>query len=114
MRYLIITTITIGGLFAGASLVGAQSAGKSASPKRGEWPMWGGSPDRNMVSDEKNIPGTWDLKTELCFAANETARHRPAAKKRRRSRGPSASTSGRARQPKPKLRSLRPTLRGQT
>ncbi len=25
--------------------------------------MWGGSPDRNMVSDEKNIPGTWDLKT---------------------------------------------------
>ena len=25
--------------------------------------MWGGSPDRNMVSDETNIPHTWDVKT---------------------------------------------------
>lgn len=25
--------------------------------------MWGGRPDRNMVSDEKGIPRTWDLKT---------------------------------------------------
>jgi outer membrane protein assembly factor BamB len=25
--------------------------------------MWGGSPDRNMVSDEKNIPGSCDVKT---------------------------------------------------
>ncbi len=38
----------------------AQSAGK---PKRGDWPMWGGSPDRNMVSDEQNIPAEWDIKT---------------------------------------------------
>lgn len=28
-----------------------------------DWPMWGGRPDRNMVSDEKGIPRTWDLKT---------------------------------------------------
>lgn len=26
--------------------------------------MWGGRPDRNMVSDEKGIPRTWDLKTK--------------------------------------------------
>jgi outer membrane protein assembly factor BamB len=25
--------------------------------------MWGGSPDRNMVSDETNIPAQWDYKT---------------------------------------------------
>ena len=29
-----------------------------------DWPMWGGRPDRNMVSDEKGIPRTWDLKTK--------------------------------------------------
>ena len=30
----------------------------------GDWPMWGGRPDRNMVSKEKNIPRTWDVKTK--------------------------------------------------
>jgi len=33
-------------------------------PKKGDWPMWGGSPDRNMVSDEKGIPTKWDIKTK--------------------------------------------------
>ena len=27
-----------------------------------DWPMWGGNPQRNMVSSEKNIPRTWDVK----------------------------------------------------
>ena len=31
--------------------------------KKGDWPMWGGSPDRNMVSGETGIPGTWDIKS---------------------------------------------------
>jgi outer membrane protein assembly factor BamB len=30
----------------------------------GDWSMWGGRPDRNMVSAEKNIPRTWDVKTK--------------------------------------------------
>ncbi|MEW6320229.1 MAG: PQQ-binding-like beta-propeller repeat protein [Acidobacteriota bacterium] len=34
------------------------SAGVSA-----DWPMWGGSPDRNMVSPMKGLPTTWDVKT---------------------------------------------------
>jgi hypothetical protein len=25
-----------------------------------EWPMWGGTPDRNMVSNMKGVPTTWD------------------------------------------------------
>ena len=29
-----------------------------------DWPMWGGRPDRNMVSDEKGIPRTWDIKSK--------------------------------------------------
>jgi len=28
-----------------------------------EWHMWGGSPDRNMVSDATGLPTTWDIKT---------------------------------------------------
>ncbi len=29
--------------------------------KKGDWPMWGGSGDRNMVSGHKNIPATWNI-----------------------------------------------------
>ncbi|MCH7814122.1 MAG: PQQ-binding-like beta-propeller repeat protein [Planctomycetes bacterium] len=42
---------------------GLKSAARAAPPKRGDWPCWGGSPDRNMVSDEKGIPYQWDVKT---------------------------------------------------
>jgi len=31
-----------------------------AKAKRGDWPMWGGSPDRNMVSGERGIATEWD------------------------------------------------------
>lgn len=33
--------------------------------KKGDWPMWGGGPDRNMVSDEKGIPEKWDIKSGM-------------------------------------------------
>ncbi len=29
--------------------------------RRSDWPMWGGRPDRNMVSDAQNLPVTWDV-----------------------------------------------------
>ena len=38
----------------------ARTAGNPAS---GDWPMWGGSPDRNMVSAMKGLPTTWDIKS---------------------------------------------------
>ncbi len=28
-----------------------------------DWPMWGGTPRRNMVSAMKNLPASWDVKT---------------------------------------------------
>jgi hypothetical protein len=28
-----------------------------------DWPMWGGTPSRNMVSPLKGMPTTWDLKS---------------------------------------------------
>jgi outer membrane protein assembly factor BamB len=36
---------------------------RSSDPGNGDWPMWGGTPDRNMVSGMKGLPWTWDVKT---------------------------------------------------
>jgi outer membrane protein assembly factor BamB len=35
----------------------------SAALSAADWPMWGGTPSRNMVSEEKGVPTTWDIKT---------------------------------------------------
>jgi outer membrane protein assembly factor BamB len=34
----------------------------ASDPGIGDWPMWGGTPDRNMVSKMKGLPTTWDVK----------------------------------------------------
>jgi outer membrane protein assembly factor BamB len=36
----------------------------ASDPGTGDWPMWGGTADRNMLSVMKGIPTTWDLKTK--------------------------------------------------
>jgi outer membrane protein assembly factor BamB len=36
----------------------------ASDPGGGDWPMWGGTPDRNMVSSMKGIPTSWDVKTK--------------------------------------------------
>ncbi len=43
------------------SVLQAQSPAGTKGVK--DWPMWGGSPDRNMVSDATGLPTTWDVKT---------------------------------------------------
>jgi len=35
----------------------------ASSALSADWPMWGGTPSRNMVSDMKGLPTTWDVKT---------------------------------------------------
>jgi len=45
-----------------AVILGAAAA-RADGPKRGDWTMWGGSPDRNMVSDETGIPAEWDARS---------------------------------------------------
>src|SRR5258705_6478528 len=35
----------------------------ASDPGSGDWPMWGGTPDRNMVSNQKGMPTSWDVKT---------------------------------------------------
>jgi outer membrane protein assembly factor BamB len=44
--------------FSGAARVAA------SDPGTGDWPMWGGTPDRNMVSNMKGLPTDWDVKTK--------------------------------------------------
>jgi outer membrane protein assembly factor BamB len=41
----------------------AQRAAAS-DPGPTSWPMWGGTPDRNQVSNMKNVPSEWDVKTK--------------------------------------------------
>ena len=36
----------------------------ASDPGTGDWPMWGGTPDRNMVSNAKGLPTEWDIKTK--------------------------------------------------
>ena len=36
----------------------------SPEPPHTEWPMWGGTPDRNMFSTMTGAPTTWDVKTK--------------------------------------------------
>lgn len=37
---------------------------RASDPATGDWPMWGGTPDRNMVSNMKGLPAEWDIKTK--------------------------------------------------
>jgi outer membrane protein assembly factor BamB len=47
-----------------ALVVAGSSLALLASDPGAAWPMWGGTPDRNMVSSMKGLPTTWDLKTK--------------------------------------------------
>ncbi len=46
-----------------AAFASATNAEPLSKAKKGDWPMWGGSADRNMVSGERNIPAKWNIKS---------------------------------------------------
>jgi outer membrane protein assembly factor BamB len=52
-------------LFACVIAAGAigSAAVTASDPGPTQWPMWGGTPDRNMVSNAKGLPSDWDVKT---------------------------------------------------
>jgi outer membrane protein assembly factor BamB len=58
-------------LFA-CSLVPFVFTAEASDPGTGDWPMWGGTPDRNMVSDMKGLPVAWDVqkKTNIKWVAD--------------------------------------------
>ncbi len=44
-------------------VLAVSASGSGAGKGVTEWPMWGGAPNRNMVSDATGLPTTWDVKT---------------------------------------------------
>src|SRR5262245_21067410 len=44
----------------------------ASDPGTNDWPMWGGTPDRNMISNMKGLPTTWDVnkKTNVKWVAS--------------------------------------------
>jgi outer membrane protein assembly factor BamB len=60
------------GTIALTAIFWAPSSKRAASaPGSGDWPMWGGTPDRNMISPMKGLPSTWDVakKTNVKWVA---------------------------------------------
>ena len=55
LKQIIVAVVTVA---AAGSLVA------KSDPANGDWPMWGGTPDRNMVSSMKGLPTSWDVKTK--------------------------------------------------
>jgi outer membrane protein assembly factor BamB len=51
-------------LLAALVMAGAATHLSASDPGTGDWPMWGGTPDRNMVSNMKGLPTEWDVKTK--------------------------------------------------
>jgi outer membrane protein assembly factor BamB len=47
-----------------ATLAAATTLVAKSDPPNGDWPMWGGTPDRNLVSSMKGLPTSWDVKTK--------------------------------------------------
>src|ERR1044072_5464292 len=37
------------------------SSALASDPGTGDWPMWGGTADRNMISNMKGLPTSWDV-----------------------------------------------------
>ncbi|MGH9254451.1 MAG: PQQ-binding-like beta-propeller repeat protein [Vicinamibacterales bacterium] len=58
VRVLVLSVVLLISAFAGSSVRLSAS-----DPATGDWPMWGGTPDRNMVSNMKGLPAEWDVKT---------------------------------------------------
>jgi outer membrane protein assembly factor BamB len=48
-------------LLAAFALVSPPTIVSASDPGSGDWPMWGGTPDRNMTSNMKGLPTTWDV-----------------------------------------------------
>src|SRR5688572_28174319 len=46
------------------SATGAPLKLSASDPGHGNWPMWGGTPDRNMISNMKGLPSSWDVATK--------------------------------------------------
>jgi len=58
-----VVCVFFGLLFAAVALTWPERL-VASDPGTGDWPMWGGTPDRNMVSNMKGLPTDWDIKSK--------------------------------------------------
>lgn len=57
-------TTTMAGAFVVLASVVLNDSGEAADASRkADWPTWGGAPDRNMISNARNIPHEWDIRS---------------------------------------------------
>src|SRR5262245_57828904 len=63
MKKRVLASFVVAIAFTVAVILPVDRAGAS-DPGNGDWPMWGGTPDRNIVSNLKGMPAAWDLKTK--------------------------------------------------
>src|SRR5262245_11688021 len=59
MSLAIILLVLIPAVTAGTK--GPSASVAASDPGGGDWPMWGGTPDRNMISNMKGLPASWDV-----------------------------------------------------
>ena len=60
----ILLALAIVAVAAGLFRLQAEETSAPSDPGSGDWPMWGGTPDRNMISNMKGLPLEWDVKTK--------------------------------------------------
>jgi outer membrane protein assembly factor BamB len=58
------SSVMCGFLLTAVCLLPPASTVEASDPGTSDWPMWGGTPDRNMISNMKGLPTSWDVKTK--------------------------------------------------
>jgi outer membrane protein assembly factor BamB len=68
LRAMLLSVACVSLLAAGSPLLTVNAS----DPGTGDWPMWGGTPDRNMTSNMKGLPTSWDVrkKTNVKWVAD--------------------------------------------
>ena len=56
--------LMVSSLLTAYCLLPTAPSAQASDPGGGDWPMWGGTADRNMISSMKGIPIDWDVKTK--------------------------------------------------
>jgi outer membrane protein assembly factor BamB len=64
VKRVVTAVLVLASAVSGLLLTAHSSPLAASDPGGGDWPMWGGTPDRNMVSSAKGMPTTWDVKTK--------------------------------------------------